>query len=251
MTKLHEILAVESSLEKAANKLIKESEHTFGKESLFNGQVRKLQMFRDEDKKSEAIEYQELTTTVDENINYLVKPISNWFDVTLKKDKTNQKTKADIIVDKNGVEITLAKDVPATFLLGLESKLTKLRTLYEKIPTLIPGIKWERDEQNREGVYRAEHNDIQMKTRKEPEYRVVYEATENHPAQIKEVNRTQDVGRYITTMYSGRMTPLEKAERLTKIDKLLQAVKQARMRANNIDVENANIGKEIFDYINN
>ena len=70
-TKLHEILAVETSKEKAANKLIKESLHTLGKESLFSGQVRRLEMFRKEDENSETTEYQELTSTVDENIDYL------------------------------------------------------------------------------------------------------------------------------------------------------------------------------------
>lgn len=246
MTKLHEILAVESSLEKAANTLIKESKHTFNKEGLFTGLVKNIYMFREEDKKSETSEHQELTTTVDENLDYLVEPISNWFDTVLKKDLTNQIAHADIEVDG----MVIAKNVPVTFLLGLEKKLNQLRELYLQIPTLVPGIKWNIDNKSGPGVFVAEHDIVQMKTRKDPEFRVVYEATDNHPAQIEKIDKVQDVGRYITTTYSGRMTPLEKAERITKIDKLMGAVKKARMRANNIDIIDATIGEAIFNYIN-
>ena len=246
MTKLHEILAVESSLEKAANGLIKESKHTFGKEGLFTGMVKKLVMFREEDKNSETSEYQELTTTVDENLDYLVKPISDWLDVTFQKDVTNQSAYADIVIG----DIIICKQVPVSFLLSLEKKLNSLRELYLQIPTLVPGIKWVEDTQNRPGVFRAEHDNIQLKTRKDPEYRTVYEATEHHPAQVEKVDRVLDVGRYITTTYSGRMTPLEKATRISKIDNLMSAVKRARMRANNIDIYDVEIGEAIFNYIN-
>lgn len=246
MTKLHEVLAVESTKEKVANKLIKESLHTLDKESLFSGAHRKLEMFAAEDKNAETEEFQELTSTVDENLDYLVDPIAEWLDVVLAKDLTNQTASNSLEIDGQ----VLATDVPATFLLGLETKLSKIREVYEKIPTLAPGVKWVADVQNRPGVYVTEHSSIQLKTEKNPEFRVVYEATKEHPAQIKEVNRTQNTGRYITTLYSGKMTPLEKANRLNRIDKLLSVVKMARMRANNVDIVTKNIGKKIMDYIN-
>lgn len=247
MSKLHELLAVESALEKAANKLMKESLHTLDKENLFNGQIRRLEMFRAEDKNSETTEYQELTTTVDENIDYLVGPLSNWLDAVLQKEKTNQTAIADLILQDG---TTIAQNVPATFLLGLEKKLTHIRSIYEKIPTLIPGIKWEKDEQERVGIYRAANDLVQMKTRKDPEFRVAYEATEHHPAQIVQVDRVMDVGKYITTSYSGRMAPVEKAERLKRIDELLRATKKARMRANSVEVQKGKIGQAMFNYIN-
>lgn len=246
MSKLHEILAVEGSLEKAAHKLMKESLHTLDKESLFKGQVRKLEMFREEDKNSEITDYQELTTTVDENLDYLVKPLSKWLDAIYTKDSGNQLATSDLYVEGRFI----APNVPATFLLGLEKKLSEIRRVYEKIPTLEPGINWIPDEQNRPGIFKAEHSTVQMKSRKDPEFRTVAEATDRHPAQVVQVERTVDVGRYVTQLYSGKMTPLEKAERLERIDTLLNATKQARMKANSVEITNESIGEEIFNFIN-
>ena len=243
MTKLHEILAVEGSLETAAKKLIKESLHTLDKESLFKGQVRKLMMFREEDKASEITDHQELTTTVDENLDYLVKPLGKWLDAVATKDATNQKAISDLVVEGK----TIAHGVPATFLLGLEKKLNSLREVYEKIPTLEPGINWLPDVQNRPGIFKAEHDIVQMKARKDPEFRIVAEATTEHPAQVAQIERTVDVGRYVTTNYSGKMTPLEKAKRLERLDTFLNAT---RMKANNIDIVKFNIGEAVLDFIN-
>lgn len=247
MSKLHELLAVESALEKAAMKLVKESVHTLEKETLFSGQSRRLEMFRVEDKNSETTEHQELTTTVDENLGYLEKPLAKWFDAVLQKEQTNQVAKASVVLEDGTI---LMVDVPATYLLGMEKKIQLIRSLYEHIPTLTPGTKWEQDTQNRDGVFRAADDVVQMKTRKDPEFRIAYEATEHHPAQIVQVDRVLDIGKYITTNYSGKMTPLEKAKRLERIDIVLRAVKKARMKANNVTVVKGNVGMDILRYIN-
>lgn len=244
--KLHEVLAVEDSNKKAANKLIDESMRTLNKDSLFSGQVRKLEMFREEDKNSETTDYQELTTTVDENLDYLVKPVAAYWNTVGTKDATNQQAKAALIVEGK----VLGENLPATFLLGLESKLAKLREVYMAIPTLEPGINWVHDDTDREGVFKTEHDTIQMKSVKDFDFRTVAAATVEHPAQVAKVERTLDIGRYVTSKYSGKMTPLEKANRLERIDTLLKAVKVARMRANNIDVEQVKIGEDLLKYIN-
>ena len=246
MAKLHETLAVESALEATANKLTKESLHTLGKDSLFNGTVRKLEMFDASKKNEELEEHQELTSTVAENLDYLVKPISKYWDAVLQKDSTNQVAVAELVVDGKAI----AEKVPATFLLGMETKLRELRIIYDAIPTLAPAINWLQSEQDKPGVFKAEHDTIQLKTEKDPEYRVVYEATPDHPAQIERVDRTSTTGRYITTKFSGKMSPLEKAQRIERLDNMLRAVKQARMRANNTQVVKREIGEVILNYIN-
>lgn len=245
--KLHELLAVESSLEKAANKLMQESLKTLNKETLFNGQHRTLKMFREEDKDSELSETQLVETTVDENIDYIVTPIAKWIDVVLRKDVANTSAKADLVVESK----TIAKDLPATFLLGLENKIQKYRPVLEAIPTLPPGRDWRPDTTQRKGIWIDNNPQISIKSRKDPEFRVVAEATVQHPAQIREVERVLDVGRYVTTSYSGKMTSLEKAERLKRLDVLLHAVKQARMRANDAAINNSlRIGEDVLAYIN-
>ncbi len=251
MTRLHEVLAVEASKEKTAGKLINEAKKTFGKESHFQGLSRKLTMFRDEDKKSNLEEHQALTTTVDEKLEYICPFIGDWLDVVLTKELTNQEARSPIIFQgENGEDITVTDPLPATFLLGLETKLGRLRELYEAIPTLPPGVDWIEDEKEREGVWKTKHDQIQLKTRKDIDFRKVVDATKEHPAQVKEVPIVQDIGRYVTTLYNGMMTPKEKALRIARIDEVLQAVKKARMRANSVEVNEAKIGRSLFGYIN-
>jgi len=245
-TKLHEILAVEGTKEKAAKKLIKESLVTLNKDTLFKGQTRRLEMIKEDDKHLETVENQELTTTVNENLDYLQGPISGWLDVVFAKEKGNQNAVADLIV--GGKKILSA--APATFLLGLEKKLIELRSIYDAIPTLAPGIKWVADENEREGVYVAYNAVTSFKTKKDIEFRVAHEATKEHPAQVAQLQTEVNVGKYTTISKSGMVAPIEKANRLKRLDDVLAAVKQARMRANNIDVDTAPACHRILEYIN-
>lgn len=249
MTKLHEILAIESSLEKAATNLTQESVRTFGKDNLFSGESKTLEMFREEDQNQNSSEFRKLETTVLENLEYLVKPVGDWLNVILQKDCTNQIAKADIILDDGTI---IAKDIPATFLLGLESKLNKLREMYLQIPTLDPGIEWEIDPLERKGIYKAKNETVAFKTKKDTEFKVAYEATKEHPAQVHALEVTINVGKYTTKKWSGKVSSLEKAKMITRIDTLLKATKRARMRANDIKVDTSiKIGEILLNYINN
>lgn len=245
---LHEILAVEKTLETTANRLMVESARTFSKQNLFQGITRKLTMFDPAQSHLEGTEHQELTTTVDENLDYLVKPLSKYWAAVLQKDMTNQLAVADLTLDDG---TTLAKDVPASFLLSFEKRLRELREVYNQIPTLAPGHKWIPAELERPGVYVDSNDAVQFKSQKDKEFRVVAEATKEHPAQVREVDRTVNVGKYTTTELSGMLSPLTKAERLTRIDELINATKRARMRANKQElVPKVDIGDAVFKYIN-
>jgi len=243
--KLHEVLAVESTLGKAADKLIAESKATLNKENLFIGSQRDLTMFDAEQQHLNTTDSVKLTTTVDDNLDYLVGPISRYWDAVLQKDRTNQQAVADIEID--GTKI--AENVPATFLLGLETKLGEIRKLYDNIHTLAPGHDWQLDAEAGKGVFKAEMP-VTFKTEKDVEFRIVVEADEHHPAQIRELGRTNNVGKYDTIRWCGLLTPLEKAQRISRIDKLLLAVKQARQRANNTELVAGQIGKDLLNYIN-
>lgn len=246
MPKLHELLAVENDVEKVSRKLVAESIKTLGKDNLFNGQVRTLTHFNSEDALSDTQEPTELTTTVDENINYVVDSLAEYFDVVYQKDLTNQQAVADIVID----EQVIAADVPSTFLLGMEKKLNSLRDLYTAIPTLQPGIKWQVAENEGAGIFQAANDIEQFKTKKDIDFKEVAPATKEHKAQIVQYEVVVNVGKYVTTKTSGMFTPLEKANRISRLDKILKAVKQARNRANATEVVRGKIGKSILDYIN-
>ena len=141
MPKLHELLAVEGDLEGTYKKIVDEAKVTFDKKGAhFFGVHRRLEMF-DEDLPKAPDEHQEMVTTVHDKLEYVNEHVVRYFDAVLQKERTNQDAKADIVVDG----VSLAKDLPATFLLGLENKLKNVRSLFQAIPTLPPGRKWEKD----------------------------------------------------------------------------------------------------------
>ena len=87
-------------------------------------------------------------------------------------------------------------------------------------------------------------------TNKQVKSTVLYEATKEHPAQIDKWTEDVKVGRYLVHTNSGMITPATKAEILGRLDKLAQAAKQARMRANTAEVVQWKVGKTLMDFIN-
>lgn len=251
MGKLHEVLAVEADREGIAKRIMDESRQNFSsKHQLFLGATRSLKMDEDGHESLEAAnsETQAITTTVPARLDYTAQAITKWLNTVAQKEFTNQQTaKADLVVD----DITIAKDVPATFLLGLENKLKNVRSIYDAIPTLSQGQVWLPDDSNIKHTFRAESPDIKAKTQKTVKSRVLYEATKEHPAQIDKWTEESVVGKYTTHFTSGMISASRKMELLSKVDRLIQATKKARQRANNCDVvKTPNIGKALFDYIN-
>jgi len=83
-------------------------------------------------------EQKEMTTTVHDKLEYMFGSVAEWLDAVLQKERTNQEARADIILPDGSA---LATDIPATFLLGMESKLKELREVFLATPTLQPGIR--------------------------------------------------------------------------------------------------------------
>lgn len=243
--KLHETLAVETELGNIDKKLRAESIGTFKKESLFQGQIRHLTMKADDQQHNNTVERQELTSTIDENLDYLFPHIAAHWDVVAQKDATNQKAVGDIVINGNTLIVGLA----STTLLGLETKLSELRKVFEAIPTLAPGVSWIEDEQNRDGVYVTEHEEKSFKTEKDMQFKEASPATKEHPAQVAQLQTTTNVGEYAVTKWSGMYSPKRKAEVLDRLDVLRNAVKKARMRANNTEVVDMKIGETLLNFI--
>lgn len=248
MGKMHEILAVESDREDVAKKITTETINTFSKKpEHFQGHTKSLKFFDEERNSNEGGQTEEkmLVTTVDEKLNYALESVARYYDVVLQKDLTNQKAVADLIVDGK----TLATGLPATFLLGLEKKFVRLRDMFRNIPTLPPGVKWVKDESAGKGIYRLDHAAETFKTEKQPRHKILVEPTKEHRAEIEKWNENVNVGKYITEAQSGMISPAEKSERIARLDSLIRATKEARMRANTTEVVKANIGDKINTFI--
>lgn len=245
MAKLHELLAVEGDLEGTNKAILAETIHSFAKKpGLFFGYMKRLEMF-DEGAPEPPAEIQEMTSTVMEKMRYAAGHIIRYLDAILQKEATNQLAQADLVVDGE----VIAKDLPATFLLGLEARLKKVREVVAAMPTLPVGKKWEIDPTRGEDVYRCVTPDEKFKTAKTFRHKVLYEATEHHPAQIEKWEETENVGKYIVDTWSGMITSAQKSTLLGRLDKLIQGAKKARQRANTQEVIKLKIGDELFKYL--
>ena len=78
---------------------------------------------------------------------------------------------------------------------------------------------------------------------------VLAAATDKHPAQVKESTADVVVGMFTTKIWSGAMTTQQKADVLALLDKLTVAAKQARNRANTVEVVHNTIGNVIVGEI--
>lgn len=251
MSKLHEVLAVEAGLQGQATKITDEAIAAFkGKPHLFQGKLRTLELFAGDDEVSkaaaEAAERQEqiLVTTVPDKLSYVWKTLIPYWDALAQKEATNQQAKADVVV--NGT--TILTNVPVTLLLSMESKLQKLRQLYEVIPTLEPNIAWQDAPELGANIKRGPENTT-LKTAKEVNYRIVVPATDKHQAQVVPQEQVKNVGVYKSTTTSGLITPSQKSLWLGRIDELVRAVTQARQRANEQEIVRINAADAFARYI--
>ena len=247
MPKLHEVLAVEGELKGANEKILIETAATFSKKAAhFSGSHKQYRPFNDAEAEAEGFEENhEMVTTVNAKLNHMWTHVSRYLDAKLQKERTNQEARANIEIDGK----TIAEDVPATFLLGLESKIVQWRKVLDQVPTLAPGVSWRKDPDKGEHVYLAEHQETSFRTKKTVQHKILSEATDHHPAQIERWNEDTNVGKYITTRWCGMLSAAEKSELIEKLDKLSRAVKQARQRANSTEIVKSKIGMRIVDFL--
>jgi len=247
MSKLHELLAVEGDLAGTYTKILDETKVNFTKHAdRYFGSHQRIDMF-DENAPKEADVHKEMDDTVLAKLDYTANHITRYFDVVLQKERTNQEAVADLVVD--GIKI--AEAVPATFLLGLENKLAKVRNdVYASMPTLQPGVAWETDEGVGKNVFKRTYPDEKYRTKKNLKNHVVAEATKEHPAQVQVYTEDEKIARIVTDTWCGMVSPAQKSAILGRIDKLIRAVKKARQKANSTEVVKVTIGKELFKYIN-
>ena len=248
MPKLHELLPVEGDLSGAYDKVLQETSDNFRKHpDRYQGSQKRVELF-DADAPDEAPEYKNMDDTVHNKLDYTSEHIIRYFDCVLQKEATNQNATGDIIIDG----VSIAENVPATFLLGLESKLTKVRNVvYRFIPTLQPGIHWEKDETQGPNVYKRKYPEENFRTKKVRKNHIKAPATDKHPAQVEVFTEDEKVARIIKDVWCGMPSSAEKSEILKRLDTLIQAVKKARQRANSEEVVKATIGKKLFDFIHN
>jgi len=246
--KLHEVLAVESDLAATAEKIVKETITTFTKRGdHFLGSHKRLSMFDDSRQQEEAGAEvtKEIVDTVPKKLRYAVKSLAKYWNAVAQKERTNQDARADVIIDGN----VLIADMPATFLLGMETRLKKLRAILESSPTHAPGVNWVADADKGKDIFRSETPQATKREEKDFEFRILVDPTPEHPAQIEKWTTNKAVGTYLTTLWTSTISPAHKSDLLGRCDKLIRAIKKARMRANGTEVVKVSPASKMINYV--
>lgn len=186
-----------------------------------------------------------ITATVPQNLNYLATVVAKYYDVNLQKETTNQTAKADLIIDG----VVIGNDIPAVYLLGMETKLKAWRTVLEAIPTMAPGVDWVPAPETGMYVYRSKDVSHDVKTAKTVEHKVQVQPNPNIPCTFVAIDINKNIGEYTESLSTGMIFSADKAKLIERLDNLLKAVKQARMRANDVELVKCSIGDNIMSYL--
>lgn len=244
MGKMHELIAAEAATSATYNAMLDETAKVFDRPDAFIRSVSKKTHFDAEMSHLDVEEVKDMTTSVSDRLDYLLNgSFVKHVDLELNKDTTNQVAKADLIVSGK----TIAKDVPATMLLDLEKEFARLRQLVLKVPTLAAGPEWITDEES--GMFKTKQPIVTFTTKKTIKPIVLVAATDKHPAQVEKVSEDVPIAKVEKWTWSSMMTSAQKAAMLGRIDQLLLAAKQARMRANDAEATDRKIGQSIADYV--
>lgn len=249
---LHEILAVEQEIKANAERARGQTVETFRtRQSHFTGIRRTFRPFAVDEQQGETggerLEAEtHLVTTVPEELDKMFKTVGQAMDIGYRIDASNTEARADLIVDGE----TLAKDLPATFLLQLEKRLKEIRIVLKEIPTFDPVRIWNSDAgADKKHVLRAEAVTTIRKQRAR-KYKVMYEATKEHPALIDIIEVDEPVGEIRAYEWTGMISPGRKTALLEQVDRLATAVKTARSRANSAPVDNGlKVADKLFRYL--
>jgi hypothetical protein len=246
MTKLHELLAAERTVTAASTAVLDETLAKMQKENYFSGFVKSLQMLEstpaNEALEAAAKETKALPTTVLATLDYAFDLYGNMENLQISKNKTNTQAKAT--VQLNGVDLFV--DLPVDQLLGLEARLTKIRAIMLAVPTLDASIEWTYDA-NQGCWISPETFTTKTETKQVPV--ILAPATDKHPAQVKEASQVAVVGKVSLIKRSGAATAVQKSDAIMLVDNLLVEVKKARMRANDTEVINDNIGAKLKEVL--
>lgn len=247
-TQLHQILAVEESVNKTYAEALREAADSFSKkEHLFKGLLVSTRPLEEGTDGHQAVfedtERTDVAETVPSKLTFLMRHATKAFNVYAQKEATNQLARADLVV--NGE--VLVKDCPATFLLGLEARLRSLRATLESIKTTDQSKGWVATDQP--NVFQCRPVTTRL-TKKVMRHKVVIEPTEHQAGQFTQYTEDIPVGEKTTTHFSGLISPKEKSDLLARLDVLLRAAKKARQKANTQEVVTSfKPGKVLSDFL--
>jgi hypothetical protein len=248
MPRLHALLAVESSLKTQANAARSDLANTFDKKKHHFTETRTTFKPYAENEPDVVEQQLDLQTTVPGEIEWLTPFLVKAIDAGYQVDEANSVARADVVLEDGR---TLLTGLPATALMQIEKRLNELHEFVTQIPTLDPSKGFREDPDfSKPYVYKA--RDVQNpRTKKETKHIVVVPPTDRHPAQVVSSVEDVPIGMILKQEWSGLITPARKGLFIERVEELTRAVKQARSRANEIEVETKKlqIGATLLGYV--
>jgi len=245
MTKLHQIVAVESGIKSKTFQKITETHKTVQKAPLLSG-ISRTYTPKYEDGDQFPAEKTRVQVRATEEIKAFQENLIRLFDVTATKDWANTEAKADVVVKLDGGTQTILRDVPMTYLLFLEKQLDDIRTFVKKLPVLDPSEEWVWNEE--QACYATPPVET-VKTKKVPRNHVKAPATDKHPAQVDVYSEDVVIGTWKTIKFSGALPQTRIDELLERVDLLKNAVIFAREQANSLEVTEQHTGSAVFSFL--
>lgn len=244
--KLHELLAVEGGLKTQATKVRSDLSNAFEKKRHLYEEKRTVFQSNAEGAAPVTENQSDIQTTVTKEFDLIQPFIKKAIDAGLQVAEANTRAKADIELEDGTV---IAKEVPATALLELEKRVDEISTLLASAPTLDPAKGFTPDPDRGDGFFKARPVRKQ-RTRKDKVPVTLYPHTVEHPAQVQLIDKDIIVGDITENEWSGLITPARKSELINRVEILARAVRKARSRANEAEVNGSlKIGEALLGFI--
>ena len=243
--KLHEVVAIRKGVKSRTYGELTELHRRAQKADLYAGMTREFKP-RDDDGETFPAEDKKVQLLADEVLKKVRKLRSDYFDIEATQDSGNLEARADVVVEG---EVILS-DMPVTLLIFLEKELTDLRTFVESMPSLDEAKTWNADPNSR--LHRSD-TAVTHKTKKVQRPIVLYDAVvqDDHaiPAQTQLITEDVVVGHWHTTYLSGALPAPRKEQLLERLEALRNALKRARARANDHEVQRREIAGPVFRFL--
>lgn len=240
-TRLCEIVAVVRGLTARTMAAVNDRDNLLSKPQLFNGMQRVYSPLRD-DGENLPPERVIVQRTVAEELRKICDQLGALIDVTATRDYANTNARADITV----AGVAIVEAIPVTHLMFLEKMLQDMRVRIGRLPVRDPSEVWLPDENP--NLARTQPTQA-FRDEKTLAALTKYEATKEHPAQTEVYHKSERVGTWETTRFTGAIAAARKEQLLARTDALLDAVKQALERANQMPVEQVKIGDRLFTWL--
>lgn len=230
--KLHQLIAILPSAKKKAKEGQTAAYQNAQRSALFQG-ISRTYTPRDEDGYVYPSESSRVTMTAQQLIQRFCDATLDFFNLAATQDNANTLASADVSVGDRQV----LTNVPVTQLLFLEKQLQDIRTFVSALPVLPIDREWSYEPNK--GCYQTAPVST-ASTKKITEFVVAYDATPEHPAQIREVTKDTVVGTWSKVDLSGALPQDRVRGLLDNVDALLSAVVKARAEANEEEVSKQN-----------